>query len=299
MDWKKEGKNWPNRHLSHFVTLSGNTWHVQQDGSGLVLLLLHGTGATTHSFAQMVPEFAKHFNVVALDLPGHGFTSKLHQQRPNLSNISIASASLLHSENIMPDYVVGHSAGAAISVQMTAARAIRPKALISINGAFFPFDGFSGQIFPAAAKLLLVNPFASHLFAMSAGNRTRIETLMASTGSQLTKEGLDCYQMALQSTKHIEGTLAMMANWDLSHMATLLQQLDIPMLQMIGAQDGTVAPALADRSQKLLRHGTTRFFENCGHLAHEEKPQLFCTFIEEYLSNLSDQSATPESLSRC
>lgn len=299
MDWQKEGHRWPNRHLSRFVSLSGNSWHIQQMGSGPVLLLLHGTGATTHSYAEMIPALAKRFCVVALDLPGHGFTSKLYQQRPNLPNIAIAIASLLHNENLMPDYVVGHSAGAAIAVQMAATRAIQPRALVAINGAFFPFDGFSGQIFPAAAKLLLVNPFASHLFALSAANRSRVEALMASTGSQLSHQGLDCYHQALQSPHHVEGTLAMMANWDLNHMANMLQRLDIPVLQMIGAKDGTVAPALADRSHQLLQQGTKRVFEDCGHLAHEEQPKLFCSAIEEFITTSANQPASPESLSQC
>ena len=40
-----------------------------------VLLLLHGTGAATHSWRSLAPLLAEHFRVVAPDLPGHGFTS--------------------------------------------------------------------------------------------------------------------------------------------------------------------------------------------------------------------------------
>ena len=49
-EWKREGRDWPNREASRFVLASGLWWHVQVMGSGPVLLLLHGTGAATHSW---------------------------------------------------------------------------------------------------------------------------------------------------------------------------------------------------------------------------------------------------------
>jgi magnesium chelatase accessory protein len=38
------------------------------------VLLLHGTGASTHSWRALAPLLARRCTVVALDLPGHGFT---------------------------------------------------------------------------------------------------------------------------------------------------------------------------------------------------------------------------------
>ena len=77
--WERDGADWPNRSASRFVVASDLTWHVQELGApeAPVLLLLHGTGAATHSWAGLAPLLAPHFRVVALDLPGHGFTDPL------------------------------------------------------------------------------------------------------------------------------------------------------------------------------------------------------------------------------
>ena len=72
--WQRDGGDWPNREASRFVRAAGLLWHVQVMGQGPVLLLLHGTGAATHSWRAMLPLLARHFTVVAPDLPGHGFT---------------------------------------------------------------------------------------------------------------------------------------------------------------------------------------------------------------------------------
>ncbi|MEL4403125.1 alpha/beta fold hydrolase, partial [Shewanella algae] len=65
---------WPNRDSSRFVEAGGLVWHVQQMGSGPPILLLHGTGAATHSWRGVMPLLARDFTVIAPDLPGHGFT---------------------------------------------------------------------------------------------------------------------------------------------------------------------------------------------------------------------------------
>ena len=46
--WEREKSDWPNREASRFVDAGGLRWHVQQAGSGPVLLLVHGTGASSH-----------------------------------------------------------------------------------------------------------------------------------------------------------------------------------------------------------------------------------------------------------
>jgi magnesium chelatase accessory protein len=73
--WERDGRDWPNREASRFVEAGGLRWHVQRMGGGPVALLVHGTGAATHSWRDFAPLLArKGFAVVAPDLPGHGFT---------------------------------------------------------------------------------------------------------------------------------------------------------------------------------------------------------------------------------
>ncbi len=73
-EWERRAKDWPNREASRFVAAGGIEWHAQIMGAGPWMLLVHGTGASTHSFRDLAPALARDFRVLALDLPGHGFT---------------------------------------------------------------------------------------------------------------------------------------------------------------------------------------------------------------------------------
>jgi len=53
-----DGADWPNRAASRKLRAGGVDWHVQILGRGPTLLLLHGTGASTHSWRDVAPLLA-------------------------------------------------------------------------------------------------------------------------------------------------------------------------------------------------------------------------------------------------
>ncbi len=63
LDWDADGHDWPNRSASQFVHAGGLRWHVQRFGTELgsatpSILLLHGTGASTHTWREVAPLLA-------------------------------------------------------------------------------------------------------------------------------------------------------------------------------------------------------------------------------------------------
>ena len=94
-DWTQDGKDWPNRAASRFYSAGGITWHVQITGQGPVLLLVHGTGAATHSWRDLLPPLRQNFTVIAPDLPGHGFTSQPDKAGMTLPGMARGIAGLL------------------------------------------------------------------------------------------------------------------------------------------------------------------------------------------------------------
>ena len=84
VDWEAHRTEWPLAAHSRFVTCKPHRWHVQEVGSGPTLLLLHGAGGSTQSWRHIAPRLAERAHVVALDLPGQGFTRSGSRQRHGL-----------------------------------------------------------------------------------------------------------------------------------------------------------------------------------------------------------------------
>ena len=271
--WQRQGRDWPNRESSRFVRAAGLLWHVQVMGAGPVLLLIHGTGAATHSWRTLAPLLARHFTVVAPDLPGHGFTDTPATARLGLPGMAKSLQGLLWALNMTPALAVGHSAGAAILARMTLDGQIAPRGLISLNGAFVPLEGVPGQIFSPLAKLLVGLPLLPQLFAWRAKDDAVVGGMLESTGSRIDPEGVTLYGRMIRNPAHAAAALGMMSQWDLHPLLRDIGHLAAPLLLVVGANDRAVPPAQAARVRDMVPGASLVSMPGLGHLAHEERPE--------------------------
>jgi magnesium chelatase accessory protein len=288
LNWEHDGSRWPHRTHSSFVQAAGLRWHIQQFDSALpaapTALLIHGTGASTHSWRSLVPLLTPSFKVLSLDLPGHAFTSMpsggTSSTQLSLPGMANAIGDLLAALGANPALLIGHSAGAAIAVRMALDGIAAPQHIASINGALQPLGGLAGQVFSPAAKLMSALPFVPTLFSWQATHPSVLQKLISSTGSKLDTEGMALYGQLVRNPGHAAGALGMMANWDLPQLATDLPRLKTPLSLIVGSQDHTVPPRQAARLVALWPTSSATTppplitLPGLGHLAHEEQPEL-------------------------
>ena len=272
LDWNRDGADWPNRESSRFVEAGGLTWHVQVMGRGPPLLLVHGTGASTHSFRDLAPALAARFTVVAPDLPGHAFTSPLPPGRLSFDGMAAALGELVHALGLHPQVAVGHSAGAALLARLAVDGVIAPRLLVALNGAILPLPGLAGLVFAPMARALAVNGLAARLFAWRAADRRAVERLVGSTGSDIDARGVELYARLVRNPVHVAGVLGMMANWDLRALREDLPRMPGRLLLVVGSEDRTVSPREALRVRDVRPDARIVTIEGVGHLAHEERP---------------------------
>ena len=279
--WERDGRDWPNRSASRFVRAGGLTWHVQQMGQGPILLLVHGTGASTHSWRALAPLLARQFTVIAADLPGHGFTDLPAAERLSLPGMAEALGTLLKVLGVSPDIAVGHSAGAAILARMCLDSRIGPAALVSLNGAFLPLRGLPVHLLSPMTKMLVSIPTVPRLLARFAVNKNSVNRLLQDTGSKLEQAGIAQYQRLFSSPAHIAGALGMMARWDLDSFARQLGQLEPQLVLVTGENDTAIPPGDALRVRTLVPAAKVLKLPGLGHLAHEEAPAKIAELIED------------------
>jgi magnesium chelatase accessory protein len=284
VDWQREGPSWPHHERSRFVTAAGQRWHVQTwpapAARAPTLLLLHGTGASTHSWRDLAPLLAPQAGVIAVDLPGHGFsgpaTRGAHGDGATLPGMARGVRALMAAIGLKPSWLVGHSAGAAIAARLALDDAAGLHGIVSLNGALLPLLGLAGQFFSPLARLLALNPLVPRFFAWRAADAVAVRRLIASTGSTLDAEGEALYRRLVSDPAHVAGALAMMAGWDLDTLQAALPLLSVPLHQVVAECDTTVPPRDAQRVQRLLpaaARGSLTSLTGLGHLAHEERPR--------------------------
>ncbi|MFV2054428.1 alpha/beta fold hydrolase BchO [Aliiroseovarius sp. YM-037] len=284
MRWPEHAENWPLTEHSRLVLHRPHRWHVQEAGVGPTLLLIHGAGGATQSWRGLFPILAKTYHVVAIDLPGQGFTQLGARGRCGLDQVAEDLLSLSADQGWHPDAIIGHSAGAAIALRMTEALGDAPPAVIGINAALGNFKGVAGWLFPMLARLLSLSPFSADLFIATSSSPRNVRKLIAGTGSKIDADGLALYQRLASDRAHVDATLAMMAQWSLDGLLSRLDQLKAQTLFIVGESDSAVPPnTSAEAAAKIPKAKVIRL-TGLGHLAHEEAPQMIADRITAWWS---------------
>ena len=283
LNFDTDGRDWPNRDASQFVSAGGLSWHVQMMGTGPDLLLVHGTGASTHSWRDMLPLLAPRFRVIAPDLPGHGFTAMPPTSDGlSLSGMANGLEALIDTLGTKPQIAAGHSAGAAILARMCLDNRLPLRTLISLNGAILPLSGLAGRIFSPIAKALVGLEFIPRFAASRNADPTVLAGLIGNTGSKLDARGTDLYGRLARNPGHVAAALGMMANWDLNTMEPDLPKLKPRIVLVASGLDRMISADTSFRLRDRLPNAEVVYLRDLGHLAHEERPAEIATLITQH-----------------
>jgi pimeloyl-ACP methyl ester carboxylesterase len=113
----------------------------ERHGEGPPLVLLHGAFGTIEScFAELLPALARDFEVVAVELQGHGHTRDI--SRPlTYEGMAGDVAALLEALEIARARLVGYSMGGAVGLELALERPELIERLVFAGGASFDPDG--------------------------------------------------------------------------------------------------------------------------------------------------------------
>jgi 3-oxoadipate enol-lactonase len=115
-----------------FVQIQGVKLHYQQHGRGEPLLLLHGLGSSSHDWEFQVPDFARHFQVIAPCLRGFGDSDKPPGPY-SIRQYADDVLALMDHLGVEHTHVLGFSMGGAIAFQMAVDQPRRLDSLIVVN----------------------------------------------------------------------------------------------------------------------------------------------------------------------
>ena len=264
---------WPHAEHSRFVDVRPHHWHVQEMGQGDTVLLLHGASGSTHSWRDVMSDLAQDHHVIAIDLPGHGQTKLGSRHRSSLPLMAEDVRALIQHENWHLKAILAHSAGAALGLRiLQSAKSDVP--LIAVNPALTPFKGMAGVLFPIAARVVALSPIMAKMIKRKMSGPGQVVSLMETTGSKISPEGLNLYAKLFRSDSHLEGTLLMMAQWKLDGLVADLPRITVPCTFLVGENDKAVPPRSVRETAGKMPNAKVMSYEGYGHLLHEEAPAL-------------------------
>ena len=282
--WHEAAAFWPRAETSRFVAVGDIDFHVQVSGVGEDVLLLHGAGASAHSYSGLAARLSERYRVIAPDLPGQGFTTLLPLEAVGLVPFAHYLRELMSTLEATPRWIIGHSAGAALGAQYALDADTPPEAILCINAAFNPFGSVAAPLFSKTAKWFARSLWLPKVLASPALRWRATGSMLADTGSAVNPLMSRCYDTLLGNPDHIAGTLRMMAGWDLPPLLRRLPTLKMPVCLAAAEGDRTIPPERSTSVARDLPHARIMRIPNLGHLAHEENPEVFDAIFQEMVT---------------
>jgi pimeloyl-ACP methyl ester carboxylesterase len=269
---------------SQFLSIDGLQAHVRDVGprdDPTPVILLHGTGASLHTWEGWAAALSSTRRVVTVDLPGFGLTG------PDPANdytnaryvrFVIALADALKMQRFV---LVGNSMGGEIAWEAAAAHPARVHRLILVDAAGYPFVSRSVPIGFRIARIPLVNKLGEvtlprSLVAASVrnvyGNPALVNDALIDRYYELTLRAGNRHALNQRFRQMPAG-----AN------AAAVLQIKTPTLILWGGQDRLIPPEMGRRFAHEIAGNKLLIFDGLGHVPQEEDPVTTAAAAQRFL----------------
>ncbi len=238
----------------------------RDEGSGAVMLLIHGWGDNLHTFDFIVPIISKKWRVVRIDLPGFGASDPL--QTPwDVDSYSKFIKDFTDKLNIQVEILVGHSFGGRIAIKAVASKTIKPKKLVLIASA-------------GIAKVRSVRNRFFYILAKAGKVITFIPPFIF-WRRQLRKKLYDAAGSDYLKSRELKNTFLKVVKEDLTNFAA---EISIPTLLIWGDEDSETPLADGKSFSKIIPGSQLKIIAGAGHFVHKEKPEEVSGLINQFAS---------------
>ena len=272
--------DWPNRQHSSTVSVGGLDWHVQLTGKGPVVLLLHGTGSSTHSWSDLIPLLEAHAQVLVPDLPGHAFTLGAKLEDLTLDEIANSLQLLIEQLGIeAPSIVVGHSAGAPLALRFAVGSSKPPKLVIALNPSFIPPPAVYTSFFGPLLGPITRSSTLSSLLASLSPSLGMVDKLLDSTNTILPETRRVYYRKLFERSEHVRGSMNFMAAADIHKVLVEANLYRGKLICVLGNQDAWIPVKPLEKIILDYFPAAEIVKWEGGHIMHELEPNKVAQLI--------------------
>lgn len=256
-----------------------------RSGTGESLVLLHALGLSRRTWDDVVPELARHFDVIAVDLPGFGDSPPLPTDiEPSPAALAAVVAGLLDELGVIAPHVVGNSLGGWIALELATACPVASLTLLSPAGLWRT----------RTPRYVLVSLHASRWLARHARGvlsglvsfRLGRALVLGQTHGRSDRLTADYARSTIRSLGTCPGYDAVLGVTAARHIEGFTA-LDVPVTVAFGSRDILLLPHQSRRLDQLPPHTRVDRLPGCGHIPIGDDPDAVAALIVRSATRLN------------
>ena len=271
---------------SFFMTLDGMEVHVRDEGNAqdsVPIVLIHGTGASLHTFEAWTSELKREHRVLSMDLPGYGLTGPFPHRDYSMDRYVEFMLHFLQSLNIEQCVLGGNSLGGAIAWRFALEHPDMVDKLVLIDAAGYPSESESVPIAFRIAKMRGINRIFTFITPRSLA-KASLENVYADE-SKVSKELIDRYFELTLRKGNRQAYLDRMGVKRYPQAFEKIKTIEQPTLILWGDRDELIPVTNAYRFHHDLPNDTLVILQDAGHVPMEEDPERSLKILKTFLNN--------------
>jgi len=269
----------------HRLEIDGREVNHCELGEGPAILFVHGLGASWQSWLEQLPEFAASHRVVAMDLPGFGY-SESPSEDISIEYYARWTAQFMDVLGIESAAVVGNSMGGFVSAELAIKVPARVQRLVFVSAAIFWQNRRRAQPLVQLARMsdaVVARALVRATDDIATRRRLRYAAL-ATAGFRYPQYVSDelAHEM-VRSARRTDGFLPALEALADFPLEEELPKISCPTLIVWGAHDALVPVRDAKKMEELIPQARAEIFERTGHVAMLERPERFNRVLRDFL----------------
>lgn len=273
-DLKSEFKN----ESSRFAEVDGILVHYTDEGKGTPIILLHGTGASLHTWDLWAEKLKENYRVLRITLPGFGLSGPRLDKRYEIKDYVNLLNSFVELVGIEKFYLVGNSLGGSIAWLYTSFYDEKIKKLILINSS-----GFEMVEIPFVIRIAR-NNFLNFLVKKTSAKFLIKKSLkeVYYDDKLISKSTIDrYYKLNLREGNRqafIDRALINYVDY-----TSRLKKIKSPTLILWGENDEWINVKYAQKFKSMIKDSRVSIMNRTGHIPMEEKPYESLKIMQDFL----------------
>nr|WP_208857871.1 alpha/beta hydrolase [Streptomyces flavidovirens] len=276
----------------HYRVVHGYRRAYRIAGEGPAVVLIHGIGDSSATWAGLMPGLARRYTVIAPDLLGHGMSDK---PRADYSVAAYANGirDLLGALGIERATLIGHSFGGGVAMQFAYQFPERTErlVLVSTGGVGAEVNPVLRAVSLPGADLMLsalTLPGMRWQTRAFAGLMRLLDTDLGQDATELLSL-VDALPDATSRSAFIR-TLRAVVDWR-GQVVTMLDRCylaeGMPTLLVWGDRDSVVPERHAHRAHDAMPGSRLEIFAGVGHFPFHTEPVRFLALVEDFIESTS------------
>jgi len=265
---------------SSFNSIDGINVHYRDVGKGEAILLIHGTGASLHTWEKWIDILSPGYRVISFDLPGFGLTGPDPNHNYQTSKYTAILDSLMVKLKVDSFHIAGNSLGGLVACRYTTQFPQKILTLNLIDAAGLPQPGKKPPFIFQLAKLPVLSTLLQKVTPKSIIENSMLDVYK--NDQLVTEKLIDRYfELSLREgnrTAFVKRMSQLNEKLDISD----LKKISAPVLIQWGKDDRWIPLAKGYEFKKLIPQAELKIY-NSGHVPMEENPM---ETVEDYMKFL-------------